>query len=99
MRLSSTTPSDAAAKPVVTISWDASVVTKGAVLRYEVQRTQVEDSEDDADYTDVLPTSVALSRTDSGVTRGVTYYYRVRMVDSLVRASAWTTPLSVTVSN
>ena len=56
-------------------------------------------SPEDADFTDVLPTSVATSRTDSGVTRGETYYYRVRMVDSLLRESAWTTPVSVTVSN
>jgi fibronectin type 3 domain-containing protein len=98
VRLSSTTPSAAGENPVVTISWDASVVTKGAVLRYEVQRTQLT-SPEDADFTDVLPTSVATSRTDSGVTRGETYYYRVRMVDSLLRESAWTTPVSVTVSN
>jgi fibronectin type 3 domain-containing protein len=96
--LSSTTPSNSGESPVVTISWDASVVTKGAVLRYEVQRTQLT-SPEDADFTDVLPTSVATSRTDSGVTRGETYYYRVRMVDSLQRESAWTTPVSVTVSN
>ena len=87
VRLSATTPSDSGEDPVVTISWDASV---GAVLRYEVQRTQVEGSENDAQFTDVLPTGVATTRTDSGVTRGETYYYRVRMVDSQFRESVWT---------
>ena len=96
VRLSATTPSDSGEDPVVTISWDASV---GAVLRYEVQRTQVEGSENDAQFTDVLPTGVATTRTDSGVTRGETYYYRVRMVDSQFRESVWTALAEVTVSN
>ena len=93
--LVSTTPSDAGEDPVVTISWDASA---GAILRYEVQRTTVADSENDADYVEVLPHGVATTRDDSGVTRGVTYYYRVRTVDSQFRESEWTTPLGVTVS-
>ncbi len=93
--LVSTTPSDAGEDPVVTIAWGASA---GAILRYEVQRTTVANSENDADYVEVLPHGVATTRDDSGVTRGNTYYYRVRTVDSQFRESEWTTPLGITVS-
>ena len=93
--LVSTTPSDAGEDPVVTIAWGASA---GAILRYEVQRTTVANSENDADYVEVLPHGVATTRDDSGVTRGNTYYYRVRSVDSQFRESEWTTPLGITVS-
>ena len=98
--LSSTTPSDLAEKPVVTITWEAS---EGVVLRYEVSRTTVPNSTDDADYTEIPPASgisndIRTSREDDSVKRGVTYYYRVRAVDAESRASDWTTPLAVRVS-
>ena len=96
VRLVSTTPSDAASPPVVTISWTAST---GAILRYEVQRTTVANSTNDADYTDIVPNNSDTSRQDSTVTRGQTYYYRVRAEDVDSRFSDWTTPLAVTVSN
>ena len=98
--LSSTTPSDLSEKPVVTITWEAS---EGVVLRYEVSRTTVPNSTDDADYTEIPPASgisndIRTSREDDSVKRGVTYYYRVRAVDAESRASDWTTPLAVRVS-
>ena len=93
--LSSTTPSDAFEPPVVTITWEGST---GAILRYEVQRTTVADSDDDADYVDILPNSLATTRSDDTVVRGQTYYYRVRAVDGEQRPSEWTTPLGVVVS-
>ena len=96
VRLVSTTPSSAGDPPVVTISWDAS---SGAIVRYEVERTQVADSSADSDYTDVLPNSLQTTRTDNTVTRGQTYYYRVRAVDVESRESDWTVPLSIDVSN
>ena len=96
VRLVSTTPSDASEPPVVTISWTAST---GAILRYEVQRTTVANSTNDADYTDILPNDSTTSREDNTVTRGQTYYYRVRAEDVDNRFSDWTTPLWITVSN
>ena len=94
--LVSSTPSDGAEPPIVTISWTAS---SGAILRYEVQRTTVANSTDDADYSDILPTSLTTSRQDNTGTRGVTYYYRVRAVDGDLRTSDWTTPVGVAVAN
>ena len=98
--LSSTTPSDLTKNPVVTISWEASA---GVVLRYEVERTSVPNSTDDADYTGIPPASgikndIRTSREDDTVERGVTYFYRVRAVDAESRESDWTTPLAVKVS-
>ena len=96
VRIVSTTPSSAGDPPVVTISWDAS---SGAIVRYEVQRTQVANSTTDSDYTDITPNSLQTSRTDNTVTRGQTYYYRVRAVDIDSRNSDWTDPLQIDVSN
>ena len=96
VRIVSTTPSNAGDPPVVTISWDAS---SGAIVRYEVQRTQVANSTTDSDYTDTTPNSLQTSRTDNTVTRGQTYYYRVRAVDIDSRNSDWTDPLQIDVSN
>ena len=98
--LSSTTPSDPAKNPVVTITWEAS---EGVILRYEVERTTVPNSTDDADYTEIraasgLKNDIRTSREDDSVKRGVTYYYRVRAVDAESRESDWTTPLGVKVS-
>jgi len=96
VRIVSTTPSSAGDPPVVTISWDAS---SGAIVRYEVQRTQVANSTTDSDYTDITPNSLQTSRTDNTVARGQTYYYRVRAVDIDSRNSDWTDPLQIDVSN
>ena len=94
--LSSTTPSDAAQSPVVTVRWEAS---SGAILNYDVQRTTVANSTNDADYVGVGSSNLNLFREDNTVTRGLTYYYRVRARDVDSRVSDWTTPLAVTVSN
>ncbi len=94
--LSSATPSDAAQPPVVTVRWEAS---SGAILNYDVQRTTVANSTNDADYVEVGSSNLDLFRQDNTVTRGLTYYYRVRARDVDSRVSDWTTPLSVTVSN
>jgi hypothetical protein len=81
---------------VVTIRWTGS---RGAILQYEVQRATVANSTADADYTSILPNSLETTRTDNTVTRGRTYYYRVRARDADNRVSSWTDPLGVSVSN
>ena len=98
--LSSTTPSDPSRNPTVTVRW---VASEGVILRYEVERTTVPNSTDDADYAEIraasgLKNDIRTSREDDSVKRGVTYYYRVRAVDAESRESDWTTPLGVKVS-
>jgi len=95
VRISSTTPSDPAQPPVVTISWDAS---EGAIAQYEVQRATVPDSDRDIDYLEILPHTSATSRQDSSAVRGTTYYYRVRARDAENRISDWTEPQGIFVS-
>ena len=95
VRLVAATPSNPNERPVVTITWNAS---KGAILRYEVQRTTVVNGTLTGDYTWVLPHSFSTTREDDTVTRGETYYYRVRAVDIEDRVSEWTEPLGITVS-
>ncbi len=95
VRLSATTPSDATRPPVVTIAWDAAI---GAIVQYEVQRTTVANSTRDADFTSVLPNDVSTSREDDEVSRGTTYYYRVRSRDVDERISDWTALRSIAVS-
>jgi len=95
VRLSSTTPSELTRPPVVTITWDAAA---GAIVHYEVQRTTIANSTQDADYVDILPNTLNTSRQDDTVVRGTTYYYRVRARDIDNRASDWTTPHSIAVS-
>ena len=70
--LSSTTPSDPARNPVVTVRW---VASEGVILRYEVERTTVPNSTDDADYTEIraasgLKNDIRTSREDDSVKRG-----------------------------
>lgn len=96
VRLVATTPSNLSDSPTVTISWTKSA---GAIVRYEVERTTVANSVDDADYTAVTPNNIATSRDDTGVVRATTYYYRVRAVDVDSRESDWTDPLSIAVQN
>ena len=95
VRLVASTPSNPNDRPVVTITWDAS---RGAIVLYEVQRTTVADSARDSDYTEILPHSLTTIREDDTVSRGETYYYRVRAVDFDDRVSDWTEPLGITVS-
>ncbi|MBI2502404.1 MAG: hypothetical protein HYW07_04120 [Candidatus Latescibacteria bacterium] len=95
VRLSSSSPSDLTKPPVVTISWDAAI---GAIVLYEVQHSTVANSTRDADYVSVLPNDVSTSRQDDEVSRGVTYYYRVRSVDVEDRVSDWTDPRTIAVS-
>ena len=96
VRLASSTPSNIAEAPTVTINWDASA---GAILEYEVQRTTVANSITDSDFTVILPNSLATSREDNTASRGMTYYYRVRARDVDDRVSDWTTLVSVEVKN
>ena len=96
VRLSATTPSSLLDPAVVTIRWEAS---SGAIIHYEVQRTTVANSTDDADYEEILPNTRDTFRDDETVTRGTTYYYRVRSRDVDDRASDWTELLSVEVKN
>ena len=96
VRLVASTPSDGAESPTVTVSWTKSA---GAIVRYEVERTTVANSSVDSDYTAVTPNNINTTRDDDGVTRGTTYYYRVRAVDGDGRESDWTDPLQVSVKN
>ena len=96
VRLVASTPSDGAESPTVTVSWTKSV---GAIVRYEVERTTLANSSVDSDYTAVTPNNINTTRDDDGVTRGTTYYYRVRAVDGDGRESDWTDPLQVSVKN
>jgi fibronectin type 3 domain-containing protein len=96
VRLVASTPSDGSESPTVTVSWTKSA---GAIVRYEVQRTTVAGSSTDSDFTSVVPNNVNTTRDDDGVTRGTTYYYRVRAVDGDGRESDWTELLQVEVKN
>jgi fibronectin type 3 domain-containing protein len=79
----------------VTISWDT--VQGVSVLFYEVQRTTVPGSTDNADYVNILPNSQNTSRVDNGVTQGQTFFYRVRARDTDQRVSEYSIPRSIGV--
>ncbi len=96
VRLSSSTPSNIAEAPTVTVAWDASA---GAILHYEVQRTTVANSTTDSDFTSIEPNTLDTSRVDNTVSRGTTYYYRLRARDVDDRFSDWTVPRIVEVQN
>mgnify|MGYP003333386432 CR=1 FL=1 len=96
VRLSASTPSDGSLPPEVTITWTKS---DGAILHYELQRTTVANSTNDADYTVVGTNSLSTERVDDTVARGTTYYYRVRARDIEDRVSEWTDPVRVDVKN
>ena len=96
VRLSSSTPSNIAEAPTVTVSWDASA---GAILDYEVQRTTVAGSSTDSDFTTIGTNTLDTTKEDSTVSRGTTYYYRVRARDVDDRLSDWTALQTVDVKN
>ena len=96
VRLSSSTPSNIAEAPTVTVRWDSSV---GAILHYEVQRTTVANSTTDSDFTSITPNTLDTFRVDNTVSRGTTYYYRLRARDVDDRFSDWTALASVEVEN
>jgi fibronectin type 3 domain-containing protein len=96
VRLSSSTPSNIAEAPTVTVSWDASA---GAILDYEVQRTTVAGSSTGSDFTTIGTNTLDTFRDDSTVSRGTTYYYRVRARDVDDRLSDWTALQTVDVKN
>ncbi|MEE3258974.1 MAG: hypothetical protein VX293_07170, partial [Candidatus Latescibacterota bacterium] len=96
VRLSSSTPSNVAEAPTVTVTWDASA---GAILDYEVQRTTVAGSSTDSDFTTIGTNTLDTTKEDSTVSRGTTYYYRVRAHDVDDRLSDWTALQSVEVKN
>ena len=96
VRLSASTPSDITQPPEVTISWTGSV---GAILHYELQRTTVANSSNDADFVVVGTNSLDTQRVDDTVLRGTTYYYRVRARDIDDRVSEWTDLARVDVKN
>lgn len=83
--LSPTPPSSLGEDPGSPSRGDAAV---GAVLRYDLQWTQAENSDNAADYNSILPDGVATSREDSSLFRRETYLYRVAMVDGQFRESA-----------
>ena len=96
VRLSASTPSDVTQSPEVTILWTGSV---GAILHYELKRTTLANSTNDADFVDVATNSLDTQRVDDTVLRGTTYYYRVRARDIDDRFSEWTDLARVDVKN
>ena len=96
VRLSSSTPSNIAEAPTVTVRWNSSA---GAILNYEVQRTTVANSTTDSDFTSIAPNTLDTFRVDNTVSRGTTYYYRLRARDVDDRFSDWTVPRIVEVQN
>ena len=96
VRISASTPSDATQPPEVTIVWTKS---EGAILHYELQRTTVANSTNDADFVEVGTNSLDTERIDDTVVRGTTYYYRVRARDIDDRVSEWTDLMRVDVKN
>ena len=96
VRISASTPSDVTQPPEVTILWTGSV---GAILHYELQRTTVANSTNDADFVVVGTNSLDTQRVDDTVLRGTTYYYRVRARDIDDRVSEWTDLARVDVKN
>ena len=96
VRLSSSTPSNIAEAPTVTVRWNSSA---GAILNYEVQRTTVANSTTDSDFTSITPNTLDTFRVDNTVSRGTTYYYRLRARDVDDRFSDWTALASVEVEN
>ena len=76
--------------------WTGSV---GAILHYELQRTTVANSSNDADFVVVGTNSLDTQRVDDTVLRETTYYYRVRARDIDDRVSEWTDLARVDVKN
>ena len=96
VQISASTPSALADPPEVTLSWDQS---PGAILFYEIERTQVENSRSDDDYVGVGDNTLNTVFIDNTVSRGNTYYYRLRARDVDDRVSEWTEIVRVEVKN
>ena len=96
VRLTARNPISAFDTPSVTVRWDAAA---GEIFSYEVQRTTVVNSTNDADYEAILPNTLQTSRPDNSVSRGQTYYYRVRARDVDDEFSAWTVALPIEIDN
>ena len=94
VQASASSPTNGAQPAVVILRWDASL---GSILFYEVQRTTVEGSTDDNDFTNITPNTQTTGRTDNTVSRNTTYYYRVRARDTDQRVSEWTELLEINV--
>ena len=87
-------PTDLAALPgdgSVVLTWTSAAV--GGVDHYEVFR-----STDDVSFAYVGDAATTTSYTDSAVTNGTTYYYKVRTVDAALLAGAFTSSVSATPS-
>ena len=96
VQISASTPSALADPPEVTLSWEQS---PGAILFYEIERTQVENSRSDDDYVGVGDNTLNTVFIDNTVSRGNTYYYRLRARDVDDRVSEWTEIVRVEVKN
>ena len=96
VRLTARNPISAFDNPTVTVRWDGA---EGDIFSYEVQRTTVANSTNDADYISILPNDLSTTRQDNSVSRGQTYYYRVRARDVDDEFSAWTVALPIEIDN
>ena len=96
VQISASTPSTFIDPPEVTLSWEKS---EGAILYYEIERTGVENSNSDDDYTEVGDNTLNTVLIDNTVLRGNIYYYRIRARDVDDRVSEWTDIVRVEVKN
>ncbi|MEE3235310.1 MAG: hypothetical protein VX294_14175, partial [Candidatus Latescibacterota bacterium] len=96
VQISASTPSSLGDPPEVTLSWEKSA---GAILYYEIERTSVENSNSDEDYTEVGDNTLNTVLVDNTVLRGNIYYYRIRARDVDDRVSEWTEIVRVEVKN
>jgi fibronectin type 3 domain-containing protein len=96
VKISASTPSSLAEPPEVSLSWEKSV---GAILYYEIERTAIENSNSDEDYTAIGDNTLNTAFVDNTVSRARIYYYRIRARDVDDRVSEWTEIVSVEVKN
>ena len=96
VKISASTPSSLADPPEVTLSWEKSA---GAILYYEIERSVIENSNSDEDYTAIGDNTLNTEFVDDTVLRARIYYYRIRARDIDDRVSEWTEIVSVEVKN